>query len=91
MTKAIEKKFRDSLTQTEFKQLSYADFKRSSALVPLIIIAMVTFPHWVYTRYPDGKMTPTEYTKDLGIIQEMGTVAAILEKETRSLIYTYTK
>jgi len=91
MTDTLEQNISNALTQSGFKQLSHADFKCTLALVPLIMIAMITFPHWVYTRYPDGKMIPTEYTRDLGIIQEMGKVVAILEKETRSLIYIYTK
>lgn len=35
----------------------------------LYILAGFTFPHEQFTRYPDGKLKPFDYTMDLGIVQ----------------------
>jgi HKD family nuclease len=35
----------------------------------LYILAGFTFPHWKYTRYPDDKLKPFDYTMDIGIVK----------------------
>jgi hypothetical protein len=32
-------------------------------------IAILTFPHYNFTRYPDGEMKPGDYTEDTGIVR----------------------
>ena len=34
----------------------------------LYSLAVITFPHEAFSRYPDGKMTPDDYRKELGIV-----------------------
>jgi len=88
---SIEKNLNDALIKSGFKPITHADFKRTTSLTPLIIISMITFPHWVYTRYPDGKMTPREYTRNLGIIRDMGKILNVLEREISNIIDINTK
>jgi hypothetical protein len=35
----------------------------------LYILAGFTFSHWKYTRYPDDKLKPFDYTMDIGIVK----------------------
>jgi HEPN domain-containing protein len=45
------------------------------ALLRLYLLAVVTFPHAKYPRYPDsGAVKPKEYTAELGIISAIETV-----------------
>jgi hypothetical protein len=36
----------------------------------LYVLALITFPHERFTRYPDEEVKPTEYTKSLGIVTQ---------------------
>ncbi len=36
--------------------------------VPLYILSVITFPHESFTRYPDGELTPNDYTMNLGVV-----------------------
>lgn len=56
-----------------------------SGLGTMLILALITFPHEAYTRYPDGKMKPDDYTTKLGIVSEMPRLTLLLEKEISNL------
>lgn len=54
-------------------------------LVCLFSLAAITFPHEAYTRYPDGKMTPSDYNRDLGIVSRTKKIAKFLKSEIDEL------
>jgi HEPN domain-containing protein len=58
------------------------------SLRPMICIfslAVITFPHEAYTRYPDGKMTPSDYNRDLGIVSATKKIARLLRTQIDDL------
>lgn len=54
-------------------------------LVCLLSLAVITFPHEAYTRYPDGKMTPSDYNRNLGIVRTTKKIAKFLRSEIDGL------
>jgi HEPN domain-containing protein len=54
-------------------------------LICLLSLAIITFPHEAYTRYPDGKMTPSDYNRDLGIVSTTKKIAKLLRSEIDEL------
>lgn len=54
-------------------------------LICLFSLAVITFPHEAYTRYPDGKMTPSDYNRDLGIVSTTKKIAKFLRSEIDEL------
>lgn len=59
----------------------------------LIIIALITYPHVGYSRYPNEILNPSEYNQKLGIIESFPTISKFLEDSINSmmenLIYLY--
>lgn len=39
-----------------------------SNFIMMYILSVITFPHFSFTRYPDGKIKPTDYKRGLGVI-----------------------
>lgn len=46
----------------------------------LYIFAGFTFPHEQFTRYPDSKLKPFDYTMDLGIVQATPEIISHLKR-----------
>jgi hypothetical protein len=46
----------------------------------LYVLAVITFPHERFTRYPDEEVKPAEYAKSLGIVTEFEEVVCRLEE-----------
>jgi hypothetical protein len=38
--------------------------------VSLYTLALITFPHEEFTRYPDREIKPSQYTENLGVVSE---------------------
>jgi hypothetical protein len=56
-------------------------FTKQEMLIALLYaISMVTFPHEKFSRYPDGKIKPMDYTQDLGIVKATPELIEYLEK-----------
>ena len=87
----LESSFSDGLTGIGFGLTPTSLFQSVSAMVALLILAIITFPHEAYTRYPDpdGKMSPDNYEKKLGIVCEAPRMVRLLEKEIRNLQKLY--
>ncbi len=65
--------------------ISRSFFQAISAMATIMILAIITFPHESYTRYPDGKMIPNDYDRRLGIVCEMPKMVRLLEDEINNL------
>ncbi|MCL0056124.1 HEPN domain-containing protein [Dehalococcoidia bacterium] len=55
------------------------------APIVLSVLGAVSFPHWEYTRYPDGKMVPSDYEANLGIVRAIPEIIKCLEPEIQQL------
>jgi len=44
----------------------------------IFILSVITYPHFSYTRYPDGKLKPTDYKPGLGIVDSLDKIFIIL-------------
>lgn len=55
------------------------------SMMYIFAFAVITFPHEAYTRYPDGKMTPSDYNQDLGIVSATKKIAKGLRSEVDGL------
>lgn len=56
-----------------------------TALVVLFILAVVSFPHVEYTRYPDKEIVPSDYEASFGIVRTIPRMIKCLEPEIRRL------
>jgi len=54
--------------------------KQEMMIALLYVISFITFPHEKFSRYPDGKMKPTDYTQDLGIVMATPELIKYLEE-----------
>ena len=61
-------------------------YQAMSAMVTLFGLAAISFPHEAYTRYPDGGITPSQYTTNLGVVHAALEMAKLLEREIQRLI-----
>jgi HEPN domain-containing protein len=84
-TNLIKQGVTEGLTNIGFSPMPTSLFQVISAIMTIMILAIITFPHEAYTRYPDGKMTPSDYGRRLGIVRETLRIARILEVEIRNL------
>lgn len=87
----LESVFTDGLTRIGFGPAPTSLFQSVSAMVTVMTLAIITFPHEAYTRYPDpdGKMSPDNYDRKLGIVCETPRMVRLLEKEIRNLQKLY--
>ncbi len=84
-TNSIKQVITTRLTTVGTNTMPTSFFQAVSAMMPIVILAIITFPHESYTRYPDGKMTPTDYDRQLGIVLETPAMAQLLEVGIRNL------
>ncbi|MDO8716896.1 MAG: HEPN domain-containing protein [Dehalococcoidales bacterium] len=88
----LETFFTSRLTGIDFDpNMATSLSKRFSAIGTLFLLAIITFPHEAYTRYPAlaAKMSPDNYDRRLGIICEIPRIVRLLEKEIRNLQKIY--
>lgn len=71
------------LVPPEFPMPSLWQAMRS--MICIFALAAITFPHEAYTRYPDGKMAPSDYDRDLGIVSTTKKIAKLLGTEVDGL------
>jgi len=81
LAKSIESSFKDQ----GIPPLSHKVIRSLSLPQDLLILSIITFPHWLSTRYPGGEVTPMCYSKDLGIIREFSNVVLQLKEELDTL------
>jgi HEPN domain-containing protein len=84
-TNLIKQGVTEGLTSIGFSPMPTPFFQAFSAMMTIMILAIITFPHESYTRYPDGKLTPNDYNKQLGIVCETPKIVRLLEGEIRNL------
>ena len=53
---------------------------RSANFIELFILSIITYPHAVFTRYPDGDVMQEDYLPGLGIVDEIEGIWIILER-----------
>lgn len=85
MTSMIEQGFAKDFIDIGSGSSPISFLKAVSSMMTIMILAIITFPHEAYTRYPNGKMTPNNYDKQLGIVRETPRIARLLESEIKSL------
>jgi len=54
------------------------------SFISLYLLSVVTYPHFAYTRYPDGKLKPGDYKEGMGIVD---TTPEILKYVQRTIEY----
>lgn len=84
----------------EFQQLTEEETKKarnmlgemiphlisSSQSMPFLFVASVlTSPHWMWTRYPDGEIKPWEYRKSMGLVSRMPQLIDRVDKMLESM------
>lgn len=58
----------------------------SGQSLPFLFVASVlTSPHWMWTRYPDGDIKPWEYQKSMGIVSRMPQLIDRVDKVLESM------
>lgn len=55
----------------KLKKNSYVIVELTLALMSMYLWAMVTFPHFAYTRYPNDEMPIKKYDSELGIVRAL--------------------
>jgi HEPN domain-containing protein len=91
MLRDLEHKF-SSMPGYQLSSISLLSTIQSvSSLVTLYILAVYTFPHEAYSRYPDGPLKPSDYTKDLGIVRAIPDTLKYLKRAIRELRVTLAK
>lgn len=56
-----------------------------SPMATMFILAVISFPHEAYTRYPEGRMTPSDYATSLGVVRAVPRMMKYLEPEIEKL------
>ena len=82
----IVKEINPKLKDEGLRSLSDLDIRKFSVPTDLLVLALLTFPHWSYSRYPGGRITPADYTLDLGIVRHCKRISLILEREIYTLL-----
>lgn len=80
--KAIEK---TNLNGSNQKIDKIVEFR--TAVEKLFQLSIITSPHWKYTRYPDGKIKPSDYNENLGIVRAF----LEIEKEMKFILDSFSK
>ncbi len=78
-----------NLAEAQGKKISYPSFstmKFSIVFMKMYLIATLTYPHEVYTRYPDREIKPSQYTEDLGIVKAAPQLFIILDEALDFLV-----
>jgi len=60
--------------------------KTIPSIATIFTLATITFPHEAYTRYPDRKITPEDYTGNLGIVRAIPAILKYTKAEIKTLI-----
>lgn len=80
LAEGIVKEINPKLKAEGLRSLSDLDIRKFSVPTDLLVLALLTFPHWLYSRYPDGRIIPADYTPHLGVVRECKEISLILEK-----------
>ena len=89
MTIAVTKELSSLMQNQNFQALSKFDVQSICLPQNLLMLAIITFPHWSYTRYPGGKINPADYTLKFGIVRECPIILLRLKKEINTLEKIY--
>ena len=81
----IVKEINPKLKAESLPALSDLDIRKFSVPIDLLVLALLTFPHWLYSRYLDRRIIPAAYTPHLGVVRECKKISLILEKEISTL------
>ena len=81
----VEAIFRQISNITSIKSQPPPLLQALSATVVLFVLSIITLPHEAYTRYPDGKVLPSDYTANLGVVRTIPKMTKYLEPEIHSL------
>ena len=73
------------LKSAELPALSELDIRAICLPQDLLILATITFPHWIFSRYPDAKITPVDYTPALGVVSDLPKIVVQLKQELLTL------
>ncbi len=66
------------------------EFTTLPAMASLYRLGSMSFPHEAFTRYPDGDMTPRDYTADLGVVKAIPKLNDYLVPAIKELRYKLT-
>lgn len=60
--------FQNLFSENVKEKLIKLNISHVLGFVNLYFLSLITYPHEAYTRYPDGPMTPQDYTMETGIV-----------------------
>lgn len=59
--------------------------KVTGLFTEMYLLSIITYPHAIYTRYPDGPLKPKNYTQDTGIVKMVLEICNELEEANNVL------
>jgi len=84
----IFKKIITDLASLQGKKIRNHDFSisdYSASFIKLFLVAVITYPHESFTRYPDRDIKPSQYTDSMGIVKAAPQVFDVLHESIDSL------
>jgi len=60
--------------------IKHFDMRLAASFINLYLLSTITYPHFRYSRYPDLKLKPSIYTKELGIVKTAPKIFPHVEK-----------
>ncbi len=76
---SIKSKDLDKIIRNEFDKIKPEFLDWASKFTRMFILSVVTYPHAIFARYPDGEIKPKDYRRGLGIVDEIESVLKELE------------
>ena len=74
------------------KRLNMAEAMDSAiSFESLFLLSVITYPHFSFTRYPDGEIKPTDYVRGLGIVDCEVELLTLVNNAIKTLEKTLTK
>lgn len=70
----------DKLHKKVMNDSFFISLKFHSNLTGLYILALLTYPHATFARYPNKFLSPESYDADLGIVQCFGEITKVIDK-----------
>ncbi|VVB69970.1 Uncharacterised protein [uncultured archaeon] len=74
----LDKNLQIEKSETNNDELDMFEFSKGNCF--LYLISCYSWVHFIYTRYPEEKMKPKDYTEELGIVSETPKIVSRIEK-----------
>lgn len=81
----VERQLKDEELEEKMQEKNTEVERELTTMIRLLPLALITYPHAELSRYPNDKLSPKEYTKELGVVKTFKRINKLQSKVIQKL------